>query len=67
MLESSIYHTVILMTLSLSIIKDLRNSFLIITAKELTVSETTESTSIASYLNLLFDLIRPEGTFSDVD
>ena len=29
LLESSIYHTVILMTLSLSIIKDLRSSFLI--------------------------------------
>ena len=33
MLESSIYHTVILMTLSLSIIKDLRSSFLIFTPK----------------------------------
>ena len=31
--ESSIYHTVILMTLSLSIIKDLRSSFLIFTPK----------------------------------
>ena len=33
LLESSIYHTVILMTLSLSIIKDLRSSFLIFTKK----------------------------------
>ena len=42
------------MTLSLSIIKDLRSSFLIFTPKELTISETTEFTSIASYLVLLF-------------
>ena len=33
LLESSIYHAVILMTLSLSIIKDLRSSFLIFTPK----------------------------------
>ena len=33
LLESSIYHTIILMTLSLSIIKDLRSSFLIFTPK----------------------------------
>ena len=33
LLESSICHTVILMTLSLSIIKDLRSSFLIFTPK----------------------------------
>ena len=33
LLESSIYHTVILRTLSLSIIKDLRSSFLIFTPK----------------------------------
>ena len=33
LLESSIYHTVILMTLSISIIKDLRSSFLIFTPK----------------------------------
>ena len=33
LLESSIYHTVILMTLSLSVIKDLRSSFLILTPK----------------------------------
>ena len=43
-----------LMPLSLSIIQDLRSSFLIFTPKELTISETTESTSIASYLDLLF-------------
>ena len=33
LLESSIYHTVILMTLSLSIMKDFRSSFLIFTPK----------------------------------
>ena len=33
LLENSIYHTVILMTLSLSIIKDLRSSFLTFTPK----------------------------------
>ena len=33
LLESSIYHTIILMTLSLSVIKDLRSSFLIFTPK----------------------------------
>ena len=33
LLESSIYYIVILMTLSLSIIKDLRSSFLIFTPK----------------------------------
>ena len=54
LLESSIYHTVTSMTLSLSIIKDLRSSFPIFTPKELTISETTESTSVASYLDLLF-------------
>ena len=54
LLENSIYHTVILMALSLSTIKDLRSSFLIFTPKELTISETTESTSIASCLDLLF-------------
>ena len=32
----------------------LRNSFLIFTPKDLTISETTESTSVASYLDLLF-------------
>ena len=54
LLESSIYHTVISMTLSLLIIKDLRSSFPIFTPKEPTISETTESTSVASYLDLLF-------------
>ena len=54
MLESLIYHTVILMTLSLSVIKDLKKLISDIYSKELTVSETTESTSIASYLDLLF-------------
>ena len=33
LLESSIYHTIILMTISLSIIKGLRSSFLIFTPK----------------------------------
>ena len=32
----------------------LRSSFLIFTPKDLTISETTESTSVASYLDLLF-------------
>ena len=50
--ESSIYHTVLSMTLSLLIIKDLRSSD--IYPKELTISETTKSTSVASYLDLLF-------------
>ena len=54
LLENSIYHTVTSMTLSLLIIKDLRSSFPIFTPKELKISETTESTSVASYLNLLF-------------
>ena len=45
LLGSSIYHTVILMTLFLLIIKDLWSSFLIF---------TTESTSVASYLDLHF-------------
>ena len=54
LLGSSIYHTVILMTLSLSVIKDLRSSFLTFTPKELSISETTESTSVSSYLELLF-------------
>ena len=54
LLENSIYRTVTLMTLSLSMIKDLRSSFLIFTLKELTISETTESTSFSSYLDLLF-------------
>ena len=43
------------MTLSLSIIKDFRSSFLInIYPKELTISETIKSTSVASYLDLPF-------------
>ena len=43
------------MTLSLSIIKDLRSSFLTFTPKN-SISETTESTSVAAYLDLLFTL-----------
>ena len=42
------------MTLSLSIIQDLRSSFLIFTPKNSNISETVEFTSIASYLNPLF-------------
>ena len=45
---SSIYHITTLMTLSLSITKDLKSSD--IYPKELTISET----SVASYLDLLF-------------
>ena len=54
LLESLIYHIVTLMTLYLSIIRDQRSSLLIFTSKELTISKTTESTSVASYFNLLF-------------
>ena len=54
LLDSSIYHTVTSKTLSLLIIKDLRSSYPYIYPKELTISETTESTSVASYLDLLF-------------
>ena len=53
LLESSIYHTIISMTLFLLIRKDLRSSFPIFTPKN-SISETTESTSVASYLNLFF-------------
>ena len=52
--ESSISHIVTLMTLSLSVIKDLREFISDIYPKELTISETTESASVASYLDLLF-------------
>ena len=52
--ESSIYHTVILMALSLSIIQRVKEFISDIYPKELTISETTESTSVASYLDLLF-------------
>ena len=48
------YHTVILMTLSLSIIKRFKELISDIYPKELTISETTESTSVTSYLDLLF-------------
>ena len=51
--RSSIYHIVTLMTLSLLMIKCLRNLFLIFTPST-HISETTESTSVASYLDLLF-------------
>ena len=52
--ESSICDIVIFMSLSLSIIQDLRSSLLIFTPKKFKISETTESTSISSYQNLLF-------------
>ena len=53
--ESSLYRIVTLMTLSLSVIKDLRSSFLVFTLKNShAISETTESTSVASYLDVLF-------------
>ena len=64
--KSSIYHTVILMTLSLSIIKDLRSSFDIY-PKELTISETTESTSIASCLDLLFIRDKSNNVMTKLD
>ena len=51
--ESSIYHTVILMTLSVNN-KRFKEFISDIYLKELTISETTESTSIASYLDLIF-------------
>ena len=54
LLESSIYHIVTSMTLSLLIIKDFKEFISHIYPKELTISETTESTSVASYLDLLF-------------
>ena len=54
LLESSIYHTVTLMTLSLLINKRFKEFISDIYLKELTISETTESTSVASYLDLLF-------------
>ena len=53
LLESSISHIVILMTLSLSIIR-LKEFVSDIYPKELTISATTESTSVASYLDRLF-------------
>ena len=53
LLESSICHIVTLMILSLSVIKDLRSSFLL-PQRSYTVSETTKSTSVASYPDLLF-------------
>ena len=46
--------TLCMLSSLLIITKDLRSSFLIFTPKELTISETTESTSVASYLDLLF-------------
>ena len=53
LLESSIYHTVTSMTLSLNN-KRFKEYISDIYPKELTISETTESTSVASYLDLLF-------------
>ena len=54
LLESSIYHTVISMTLSHFLLIWLKEFISDIYPKELTISETTESTSAASYLDLLF-------------
>ena len=53
LLESSMYHTVILMTFSFNN-KRFKEFISDIYPKELTISETTESTSVASYLDLLF-------------
>ena len=53
--ESSVSHIVILMTLSLSVIKDSYKEFISdIYPIELYISETTESASVASYLDLPF-------------
>ena len=54
LLEGSIYHIVILPTLSLFNNKRFKEFISDIYPKELTISETTESTSVASYLDLLF-------------
>ena len=54
LLESSICHTVTSMTLSLFNNKRFKEFISDIYPKELTISETTESTSVASYLDLLF-------------
>ena len=54
LLESSIYHTVTSMTLSLLIIKKFKEFISDIYPKELIISETTESTLVTSYLDLLF-------------
>ena len=54
LLESSISHIVILMTLSLSIIKKFKEFIPDVYPKELTIFETTESTSVASFLDLFF-------------
>ena len=53
LLETFISHIVTLMTLSLSIVR-LKEFISDIYCKELTISETTDSTSVASYLDLLF-------------
>ena len=54
LLESSIYHIVTWMTLCLLIIKRFKEFISDIYPKELTSSETTESTSVASCFDLLF-------------
>ena len=54
LLESSISHIVILITLSILILEDSKSSFLIFTPTWLNTSETRESTSVASYVDLLF-------------
>ena len=55
------------MTLSFSIIKDLRISISDIYPKELTISETIESTSIASYLDLLFIRVKKQQKMAKLD
>ena len=54
LLESSSSDIVILMTFSLSITKRSNEFTSNINLKELTISETTESSSVASYFDLLF-------------
>ena len=53
LLEGSIYHIVILTTLSLNN-KKFKEFISDIYPKELTISKTRETTSVASYLDLLF-------------
>ena len=64
--ESSLFHIVIQMTLLLLIIKDLRNSFMIFTPKELPISEITESASVASYLDIPFPREKFYGRHTDL-
>ena len=54
LLESSIYHTITYHTINSFNNKKFKEFISNIYPKELTISETTESTSVASYLDLLF-------------